>query len=75
MMYMLISRTRKNLSSEQYQQLGKLAQDFYDNIPEGVILHSDWAANDHSCTFALLESENPQLIDQIQQPCQGICRY
>lgn len=68
MMYMLISRSRKDLTPEQYQQLGQLAQGFYDNIPAGVTLHGDWAANDHSCTYALLESDDDQLIDQIQQP-------
>ena len=68
MLYMLINKTRKNLTSEQYQVLGKLAQDFYDNIPEGVTLHGDWAANDHSCTFALMEAENPKLLDTIQAP-------
>lgn len=69
---MLINKTRKDLTSEQYQQLGKLAQNFYDNIPEGVTLLNDWAANDQSCTFALMESENPELIDQIQLPFKGL---
>jgi len=71
MLYMLINKTRKDLSSEQYRALGKLAQDFYDNIPEGLTLHGDWAANDQSCTFALMESDDPQLLEQIQQPFQG----
>lgn len=68
MLYMLINRTRKDLSSEEYQALGKLAQGFYDNIPPGVTLHGDWAANDQSCTFALMESDDPQLLEQIQAP-------
>ena len=68
---MLINKTRKDLSADQYQELGKLAQDFYDNIPEGVTLLNDWAANDQSCTFALMESENPELIKQIQLPFKG----
>jgi hypothetical protein len=65
---MLINRTRTDLTKEQSEHLGKLAQDFYDDIPEGVILHNDWAANDGSCTFALLETENTKLLDQIQAP-------
>ena len=68
MLYMLINRTRTDLTKEQYEQLGKLAQDFYDNIPEGVILHNDWAANDNSCTFALLETDNPDLLQELQAP-------
>jgi len=71
MLYMLINRTRKDLSSEEYQALGKLAQSFYDNIPQGVTLHGDWAANDQSCTFALMESDDPQLLEQIQEPFRG----
>ena len=72
MLYMLINKTRKDLSAEQYQELGKLAQGFYDNIPEGVTLHGDWAANDQSCTFALMESDDPQLLEKIQQPFLGL---
>lgn len=71
MLYMLINRTRKDLTAEQYRQLGELAQGFYDNIPEGLILHGDWAANDQSCTFALMETEDPGLLDHIRQPFQG----
>lgn len=71
MLYMLINRTRKDLTGEQYQQLGKLAQDFYDNIPAGVVLHGDWAASDQSCTFALMESDDPKLIERIQEPFRG----
>ena len=68
MLYMLINRTRTDLTKEQFEQLGKLAQDFYDNIPEGVTLHNDWAANDGSCTFALMETDNLELLQQIQAP-------
>ena len=71
MLYMLINRTHTDLSSEQFQQLGKLAQDFYDNIPASVTLHGDWAANDQSCTFALMETDDPQLLEQIQAPFKG----
>ena len=71
MLYMLINRTRRDLTSEQYQELGKLAQGFYDNIPEGLTLHGDWAANDQSCTFALMESDDPRLLDRIQEPFMG----
>ena len=68
MLYMLINRTRTDLTKEQFEQLGKLAQDFYDNIPEGVTLNNDWAANDGSCTFALMETDNLELLQQIQAP-------
>lgn len=68
MYFMLISRTRKNLTAAEFQELGKLAQGFYGKIPAGLTLHGDWAANDRSRTFALLETENPALLEQIQVP-------
>ena len=68
MYYMLISRTRKGLSAEEFQQLGKLAQGFYDRIPAGLTLHGDWTANDRSCTFALLETGDAVLLERIQAP-------
>jgi hypothetical protein len=68
MYFMLINRTRKDLTAEEFQQLGKLAQGFYDRIPAGLTLHGDWAANDRSCTFALLETSDPALLEHIQAP-------
>ncbi len=68
MFYMLISRTRENLSPEDYGELGRLAQDFYENIPVGLTLHGDWAAQDGSRTFALLETDNPELLERVQSP-------
>jgi len=65
---MLISRTRPDLSADEYQALGRMAQAFYDRIPDGLKLHGDWAANDRSRTFALLETDNPDLLTLIQEP-------
>jgi hypothetical protein len=68
MLYILISKTRPNLTSADYQKLATLAQDFYDNIPAGLTLHSDFAAIDGSRTFALLETDHIELLEQIQSP-------
>lgn len=68
MLYILINRTRRDLSSEEYEQLGRLAQDFYDQVPSGVKLHGDWAAKDQSRTFTLIETEDPSLLERIQAP-------
>lgn len=68
MLFMLINRTRTDLTKEEYEQLGKLAQSFYDQVPEGLSLHGDWAAKDHSCTFALIESESEELLEKTQAP-------
>ncbi|MBK7675277.1 DUF3303 family protein [Accumulibacter sp.] len=68
MFYMLINRTRPGLTADDFAQLGKLAQGFYDGIPPGLVLHNDWAANDGSRTFALLETDDPALLEQIQAP-------
>jgi len=72
MHYILINRTRTDLTPEQYAELGRRAQGFYDNIPQGVRLIGDWAANDHSRTFALLETDDPELLRQIQAPFAGL---
>jgi hypothetical protein len=68
MLYMIVNRTHTDLTKDQWEELGKLAQEFYDNIPEGVTLHGDWAATDGSCTFSLLEADDVQLIENIQEP-------
>lgn len=68
MLFMLINRTRTNLTPEQYRELGRRAQAFYDRIPDGVTLHGDWTAEDGSCTFALLEAANADQLDALQAP-------
>lgn len=68
MHYMLISRMHANLTATELQRLGELAQAFYDNIPPGVTLHGDWGATDRSRTFALLETDDPDLLKRIQAP-------
>jgi hypothetical protein len=65
---MLINRTRADLSPDQYQELGRLAQGFYDHMPPGVKLLGDWAATDRSRTFTLLEVDDPSLLAQIEAP-------
>lgn len=68
MLYMLINRTRPGLSREDYEHLGRLAQSFYDDMPAGLTLHGDWAALDGSRTFALLETDDPALLERVQAP-------
>jgi hypothetical protein len=68
MLYILINRTRTDLTPEQYQELSRLAQGFYDGIPDGVKLHADYAANDRSRTFTLIETDDPALLEEIQAP-------
>ena len=68
MLFMLISKTRTDLSGDEFAALGELAKDFYANIPQGVTLHNDWGALDGSRTFALIEAEGEAEIERIQLP-------
>lgn len=68
MLFMLVNRTRTDLSQEEFIRLGELAKTFYANIPDTVTLHKDWAALDQSCTFALMEADEQAAIDDIQAP-------
>lgn len=68
MLCMIVNRTRPDLSASQREELGRLAQDFYDNVPEGVTLHGDWAATDGSCTFSVVEVEESALLERVQEP-------
>jgi hypothetical protein len=68
MLYMIINRTRAGLTESDMEALGRIAQAFYDHVPPGVELHGDWTALDYSCTFALLETDSPDLLETIQAP-------
>ena len=68
MLFMLINRTRTDLSAEEFQHLGELAKAFYANVPDDVTLHADWAALDQSRTFALMEAEEQSTIEELQAP-------
>lgn len=68
MLFMLISRTRTNLTGDEFRTLGELAKEFYANIPDDVTLHADWGALDQSRTFALMEADDEDAIERIQAP-------
>ncbi|MCG6965449.1 MAG: DUF3303 domain-containing protein [Chromatiaceae bacterium] len=68
MLYMLINVTRSGLSAEDYAELGRRANHFYANVPAGIRLLGDWSANDHSRTFALIETDHPALLTAVEQP-------
>ncbi len=71
MLYMLINRTRGGLTAEDYETIARLANQFYENVPEGVTLHGDWSATDRSRTFSLIETDDPELLEAIQRPFEG----
>lgn len=68
MLYMIVNRTRKDLGPEEYAEVARLAREFYDNVPSGLTLHGDWAAADGSCTFALMEADDIELLHRVQAP-------
>ncbi len=71
MLYMLINKTRSGLSAEDYAHIAELANQFYENVPEGIRLHGDWSANDRSRTFSLIETDDPDLLETVQRPFRG----
>jgi hypothetical protein len=70
MYFLVINRTRRDLTPGQYTQLGGLAQAFYSQPPAGVTLHGDWAALDGSCTYAFLECASREQLAAAQTPFQ-----
>jgi hypothetical protein len=68
MHFLVINRTRHDLTPEQYAELGRLAQTFYSQPPAGVTLHGDWATLDASCTYAFLECASREQLDAVQAP-------
>jgi hypothetical protein len=51
MLFMIVNRTRPNVTPAQYRELAALAKRFYAEVPDGVRLLNDWAAPDGSRTF------------------------
>jgi len=68
MLFMIVNTTRKDLGPEDFAELGRLAGNFYEDMPSGITLHGDWAASDGTRTFALLEADDPALVEKIQEP-------
>lgn len=68
MLYMLVNRTRPDLPVEAWSRLAELARTFYADVPEGLTLHGDWSALDGSGGFALLETEDPALVERLAAP-------
>jgi hypothetical protein len=72
MLYMLVNRTRTDLTGEQYERLREMAKTFYADVPEGLRLRGDWAANDGSRTFALLESDDAAQVRAMADRFEGL---
>ena len=68
MQYLIINRTRSGLSPDAYAELANRAKAFYSNIPEGLVLQGNWTEHGGSRTIALLETENPAMVEAIQTP-------
>ena len=72
MLYMLINRTRADLAEHQYEDLRSRAKAFYADVPPGLTLKGDWAADDGSRTFALLEAESRAQVDEMVRHFEGL---
>jgi hypothetical protein len=68
MLFLLTSRTRPGLGSEQYGQLAALAKSFYASIPADVAIRGEWAALDRSANYSLLEAPDIEAVRRVQAP-------
>ena len=68
MLFLLTNRTRKDLTPEQYGQLGALAKQFYASVPAGVTIRGEWAAVDQSRNYTLLEAPDIETVERMQAP-------
>jgi hypothetical protein len=66
--YLIINRTRSGLSADAYAELANRAKAFYSNIPEGLVLQGNWSEHEGSRTIALLETDDPAVVEAIQAP-------
>lgn len=68
MLFLLTSRTRPDLTAEQYRELGALAKAFYASIPEGMSIRGEWVAVDRSANYSLVEAPNVETVRRVQAP-------
>ncbi len=68
MLFLLTNRTLPNLSAAQYGELAAAAKAFYASIPADVVIRGEWAANDRSNNYTLLEAPDIDTVRCIQAP-------
>ncbi len=68
MLFLLTSRTRPQLSAEQYGELAGLARLFYASIPPDMSIRGEWAAVDRSANYSLVEAPDVDAVRRIQAP-------
>jgi muconolactone delta-isomerase len=68
MLFLLTNRTRNDLSAAQYGELAALAKTFYSSMPTDVKIRGEWAANDRSANYTLLEAPDIDTVHCIQAP-------
>jgi hypothetical protein len=68
MLFMIVSRTRTDLASEDYGRLAAMARAFYADLPPGVSVRSEWTAQSGGKNFALLEAPDEATVQRLQAP-------
>lgn len=68
MLFHLTNRTRSDLSAAQYGELATLAKTFYASMPADVKIRGEWAADDRSSNYTLLEAPDIDTVRRIQAP-------
>jgi hypothetical protein len=68
MLIFLINRTKAGLAPEQYIQLAERAKAFYANVPADVQIRGEWAADDYSSNFTLLEAPGVAMVEELSAP-------
>jgi hypothetical protein len=68
MLFLLTNRTRTDLSAAQWAELATLAKAFYAALPPDVAIRGEWAANDQSHNYSLIEAPDLDTVRRIQAP-------
>ena len=68
MLIFLINRTKAGLAPEQYVQLAERAKAFYANVPADLQIRGEWAAEDHSSNFTLLDAPDVAMVEELAAP-------
>lgn len=67
-LYLIINRTRPDLSPDDYAELARRAKDFFGAVPDGIALRGNWAEAGGGRTIALIEADDESRVEATQAP-------
>lgn len=72
--FLVVSEQVPGLSEAETARLYAAMKDFYEAVPDGVVLECDYVRADRRGSYSVLTVPDRAALDRILAPFEGLCR-